>query len=96
MSVSIMWKSIGCPRAGCCGVSVPTMEIFSDRPRPLCISTGRPPCKFSFMYPISTKRLKDKLKIGPKAHLKEFVASAERRCRTMYEKYVAPFKKYLE
>lgn len=31
-----------------------------------------------------------------KAYLKEFVASAERRCRIMYEKYVAPFKKYLE
>lgn len=31
-----------------------------------------------------------------KAYLKVFVASAERRCETMYEKYVAPFKMYID
>lgn len=30
-----------------------------------------------------------------KEYLKTFVASAEHRCRTMYEKYVTPFKKYI-
>ena len=31
-----------------------------------------------------------------KAYLKVFVTSAERRCKVMYDKYVLPFKKYID
>ena len=71
------------------------VNIFKSTPENLYINWAAA-MQIQFHVSDLDQTFKGTIEDWAEAYLKVFVASAERRCRTMYERYVAPFKKYLE